>query len=235
MELIHFTRSARAVGQILQEGFVFSPNRKLLAEAVFSDPEISADERGRFGSISFRECGESQITEEHCREFGSFGICVSEEWARSNRAHPVTYLDRTGPIALALRTLFAAALERLRADRGGPGGGDRLRKPEYASVLTLYEYLEPIEHSYQREWRIVNGIPVGELTRAAKISPEESRRLARSEDFRQAAPVRPEDIRHLLCFSDQVQELRECLPPDFRSHEIREIVPSLAAENLTAR
>jgi hypothetical protein len=169
-DLTHFTKSIEAVVNILSNGFAWVPNPRKLVRDLVAAHDFSEREPQQFGMISFTD--RDPPARDHLKNFGEFGIVVSHEWARSQMAQRVLYVPEEGPIALALRWLFTAGYEQLKAEIKYPD--DAAAQMAFtnkamagvqgcllwSNLLTLYEYLEPEKNAYQSEWRIVNPYPL---------------------------------------------------------------------------
>lgn len=171
MSFTHYTGEMTTVQRILENGFVWVDNKRNLISDLLPNRDFIEREPQQFGMISFTELPPERA-EGPRLEFGNFGIVVSREWAASHNIQKVWYVAGEGPIFEALRWLFQFAYEdlvkksmqreeevshmaftnRVRAEIAG----GRL----YSKLLQLYEYMEPIENSYQHEWRIVHPMPL---------------------------------------------------------------------------
>jgi len=185
-DLTHYTRSVEAVINILSNGFAWVPNKRNLMRNLVPAHGFLEREPQEFGMVSFTD--QDPPAPGHVNEFGEFGIVVSHEWARLQMAQRVIYVAEDGPIAGALRWLFTTGYEQLEAEirfpddaaaqmaftnkaMAGVQGGLL-----WSNLLTLYEYMEPEENSYQSEWRIVSpyplyGYPPSKLEIIRRVSP----------------------------------------------------------------
>ena len=171
LQLTHYTGKVDAVLNILFSGFAWVPNRRNLISKLVPAHDFSQREPQQFGMISFTELGPDEAAE-HRKQFGSYGIVVSENWARNHWAQKVIYVDQSGPIFDALTEIFeegyndVASRIRFPDDAGwqmaytnkavaARVAGSRL----WAALLQLYEYVEPLENMHHREWRIVHPDP----------------------------------------------------------------------------
>jgi hypothetical protein len=190
--LTHYTKTPDAVANILKHGFAWFPNRRHLTELLIPDRDFSKREPQQFGMISFTEL-EPASADPHRRQFGTFGIEVSERWTAENGVQRVIYVDERGPLTDALRVLFGIGyadvtrrIEQHPNDAGwlmayenkhaaGAVAGSSL----WAHLLQLWEYLEPAFSAPQREWRIVTPYPFYSLSEdkakaIAQVSPPQN-------------------------------------------------------------
>jgi hypothetical protein len=221
--LVHYTASAQVIDSILRYGFLLVPNKRHLINALLGEELFSEREPQEFGMVSFTQLPLEQ-TAAHKEKFGPFGIVVSWEWALSNDAQRVIYLDESGPVAQTFAWLFRLAKQELdRATNGDPGEMMLTNKAlaftaastMYARLLTLYEYMEPERNSAQVEWRVANKVPqyhhgtpraelVDELLRTAKLW----------KNFG-SVRVEPNDICALICPRAKKKELTKLIPVEF--------------------
>jgi hypothetical protein len=170
-DLTHYTGDVETVLKILRNGFAWMDNKRNLIQQLVPMHDFSLREPQQFGMISFTE-SQPPAPAKHLKDFGCFGIVVSRKWAESHFAQRVLYVASEGPVLDSLRMCFTTAYNDLTArirypDDGaaqmafnnkmmaGVQGGQL-----WSNLLTLYEYLEPEEHSYQSEWRIVHPQPL---------------------------------------------------------------------------
>jgi hypothetical protein len=168
--LTHYTASIEAVVNILSNGFAWVPNKRNLVRNLLPTHDFSDREPQEFGMISFTDQDLPAL--DHLRKFGEFGIVVSHEWARPQMAQRVLYVSEEGPVAIALQWLFTTGYEQLKSEIKYPGDAAAQMAftnkamagvqggPLWSNLLTLYEYMEPADHAYQSEWRIVHSHPL---------------------------------------------------------------------------
>lgn len=171
MGLTHYTAEIETVNKILNNGFAWIPNIRGLIADLLPFHDFKDREPQQFGMISFTDLP-PEVAQGPRGKFGNYGTVVSKEWASSKNIQKVIYVDSKGPIFEALRWLFQYAYDDLvkrslnregevsqmiftNKGRAAVAGGML-----YAKLLELYEYVEPIEHSYQQEWRIVHPMPL---------------------------------------------------------------------------
>jgi hypothetical protein len=227
--LTHYT-SIEAVSKILGNGFAWMPNKRNLMKCLVPAHDFSKREPQEFGMISFTD--RYPPASEHLKEFGRFGIVVSYEWAQAQDAQRVLYLScKGGPLITAFEWLFTTGYEQLRA-KINPNDGAALMaftNKEMAGIqggllwnqlLTIYEYMEPTDHAYQSEWRIVHpkpmyGYPTSKSDVIQNVSPP--------EDWAKYCNVlrAPADaVVGFVCPREDEQSFVKDLPPDFRSKQI---------------
>jgi hypothetical protein len=167
MRFSHYTGEKETVRKILKNGFAWVPNMRSLISDLLPLHDFTAREPQQFGMISFTELP-PEAAQGPRRAFGNYGIVVSKEWAFSHSIQKVIYVANEGPIFEAIRWIFQYAYDDLvgrsmkregevtqmaftNKARAAVAGGML-----YAKLLEIYEYMEPIEHSYQQEWRMVH-------------------------------------------------------------------------------
>ena len=171
MVFTHYTSEIATVRNILTNGFAWIPNKRDLITNLLPFHDFKEREPQQFGMISFTDLP-PEAAHGVRTKFGNYGIVISQGWASSNNIQKVNYVDTNGPIFEALRWLFKYGYDDLvkrslnregevsqmaftNKARAAVAGGIL-----YAKLLELYEYLEPIEHLYQQEWRIVHPLPL---------------------------------------------------------------------------
>jgi hypothetical protein len=169
----------------------------------------------------------------HRDEFGHFGIVVSERWAHLHRAQPVLYLAEDSPIFEALRSLFARGYEELHRGIRFPADGaakmaftnKNMASTQagllWSNLLTLYEYMEPLENAYQSEWRIVNPMP---LYGYANTTAEIIQQVSPPQNWAQHVSVlkfSADAILGFVCPRGEETGLKRVLPSAFQSKPFR--------------
>jgi hypothetical protein len=184
----HYTSEIETVNKVLNNGFAWVPNTRRLITNLLPFHNFREREPQQFGMISFTDLP-PEAAHGPRSAFGNYGIVISQEWASSNNIQKVFYIDSEGSIFEALRSLFKYAYDDLvkkslnregevsqmaftNKARAAVAGGIL-----YAKLLELYEYMEPIEHSYQQEWRIVYPMPWGKMVLVDTIRLTLGRRL----------------------------------------------------------
>lgn len=176
MQVVHYTTLANVEAILANGGFWFVPNDRAVMDRLLPGVDLGDHEPQRFGTVSFTALPpeEAQLHREH---FGPFGIGVTPEWARSHEIQPVIYLDEGGPVVRTLRLLFQTGHRELQIrkaeEQGVPPAVAQLGQSVHnkrvaalfdqaelwAEMLTLFEFMEPADHEWQREWRIVQSDP----------------------------------------------------------------------------
>ena len=215
---------------ILSNGFAWVNNERKLIRKLVPAHDFSDREPQQFGMISFTDW-DPPAPAKHLQKFGQFGIVVSHEWARLNMADRVLYVpdEGPGPVASALRWLFMTGYEQLKAEiqdlddaaaqmaftnkaMAGVQGGLL-----WSNLLTLYEYMEPVDHAYQSEWRIVHphplyGYPSSKQETIRRVSPP--RNWAKHLNVLRA----PDDaVIGFVCPRQHEQSFARALPSSFSS------------------
>ncbi len=167
----HYTKEVESIRKILNNGFAWVPNRRELISVLVPSHDFAEREPQQFGMISFTELP-PEAAQRPRQAFGKYGIVVAKAWALSHKIQKVIYIAATGPVFEAMRWIFQYAYDDLvkrslnregevtkmaftNKARAGIAGGAL-----YARLLEIYEYMEPIEHSYQQEWRITHPMPL---------------------------------------------------------------------------
>jgi hypothetical protein len=171
MMFTHYTGEVESVRKILKDGFAWVPNRRGLIPLLLQSHDFTEREPQQFGMISFTELP-PEAAQRPRHAFGKYGIVVAKEWAFSHNVQKVIYVATQGPVFEAMRWIFQYAYDDLikrslnhegevsqmvftNKARAAVAGGAL-----YAKLLEIYEYMEPIEHSYQQEWRMVHPMPL---------------------------------------------------------------------------
>lgn len=235
--LTHYTTEIPTLANILTHGFAWFPNRRRLAEQLIPMHDYSKREPQQFGMISFTELRPEEA-QAHTNVFGHLGIVVSDAWAHKHDAQRVIYVESKGPYFEALRMVFKIGYGDLRSRIKYPSDTGWLMSFEnkaaaraiagaslWENLLTLWEYLEPAESAYQREWRIVNPVPdysLGENKQEviAKVSPPWP--WAKHIFLK---VIEPRDVEAIVCPSSLVTALRTQLPMGYKDTFIIETAP----------
>jgi len=170
-QLTHYTGSIDTIINILSNGFAWFPNRRDLITHFIPFHDFSSREPQQFGMISFTELS-PQNSAPVRHHFGNYGIMVSAEWALSQNAQRVLYIDYQGQVFDGFQRLFQYAYGDLICSSQLRTGeissmvftnramANITRSFLYGNLLKLYEYMEPSAHSNQQEWRITNPEPL---------------------------------------------------------------------------
>ena len=226
--LTHYTDSVDAVVGILTNGFAWVPNRRDLMPLLVPEHDFSRREPQQFGMVSFTEL-ETEHAGAHTACFGRFGIVVTEEWARANRAERVIYVEKEGPAYEVWRSLFAVGFRDVKSRIEYPDDAAWLMSFEnkaaagaiagsriWATLLQLYEYMESAEFSSEREWRIVNPDPDYSLSQSKsevirQVSPPQG--WAQKKNL---VPVSHRDVEAFVCPRNEYGRLLDSLPDGYQ-------------------
>lgn len=206
-------------------------NDRIVIESLLPHVDFSKREPESFGQVCFSE--NSYLSErDSTKFFGSFGIQVSEAWARKHQAQPVIYIHDEGPVLSSFQFLFTQFHSKAKAEEKYPDDAARqmwetssamagvVGQPLYAHLLGLYRFMEPARHFAEREWRVVNSEPdysiSNDTDKAIKnVSPPEG-----WSKILHVIPVGPDDIVSLHCNQSDKEELESSLPNDFKATNI---------------
>lgn len=223
----HFTNSKKSLLNILEHGFAWMRNDRQVIEMLLPNVDFSRREPQSFGQVCFTE-NTYESNRDHTKFFGSFGIQVSSAWADKHNIQPVIYIPETGPILESLSFLFDQTFRKAMVEERFPDDSARQQwmvsasmasitgKPLYAALLKLYEYMEPIQHAAEREWRIVNpntdwGIPDSIEKTIKNVSPPKGWLKILG-----VIPIEPKDIVALVCRKQDVDGLSASLQDRFK-------------------
>ena len=226
--LTHYCRSIDAVANILKEGFAWVANPRRLAHLLMPHHDFSTREPQQFGMVSFTEIQPSTAAE-HSEQFGAYGIMMTEKWAKAQKVQRVIYIDDEGPVSDMWLALFMKAYEDVKLSIGE--SDDAFRQMAYENkviaglvgaeiwpyLLQLYEYMEPAIVAHEREWRIVNemplySIPASKVEAIAAVSPAHN--WAKHVNVLRTSP---ESVRALVCPASARHSLLSAIPPEFRN------------------
>ena len=228
MQFTHYTRDISAIGKILVNGFAYVPNRRNLIVNFLPRHDFGEREAQEFGMVSFTELATDRAQDAR-KLFGNYGIMVSEKWASSHHMQKVLYVARDGPVFEAFRWLFQRAYKDLtdkisfpddaawqmaftNKEMAGVAGGLL-----YGNLLQIYEYMEPIEHSYQQEWRIVHPHPVYGYAKETQevienVSPPEG-----WAKFVHVIPLVYANVVGFVCPAGEEDVFRGALPAEYKA------------------
>lgn len=232
--LTHYTSTTEAVANILTHGFAWFPNRRRLTHLLMPQHNFSKREPQQFGMISFTE-NEPPNAKTHYKEFGFFGIVVSDKWANEKSAQRVIYVDEGGPATEAWRKLFAIGYEDVHNRIKYPEDGGWLMAYEnkvaasaiagsalWASSLQIWEYMEPASVAWQREWRIVNPVPLYSLNEKKAEAIQQVSPPQNWAKFTNVVPIPRSEVEALTCPTNLVPKLMSILPENYKSIKILE-------------
>lgn len=229
--LTHYLADIVPLINILDHGFAWVPNKRHLIHDLVPTHDFREREPQEFGMVSFTDLTPSQAAD-HRAKFGKYGIVVSNEWANKHNAQKVLYVDRQGPVFDSLKWLFMQAYEKLKNDMRYPDdagwqmafsnramtgiAGAQL----WGNLLTIYEYIELSENSYQSEWRVVNPSPLYGFGKTKKdIIDNVSPPLGWAQHIH-VIKITPGDVAGFVCPATQKDEFASKLPEVFSSKEI---------------
>lgn len=236
--LIHFTKSINDIGKILENGFLYVPNKRNLFEKFVGEnwppkgwtTTVTRPEPQYFGMVSFAQVADHEVGEFQS-QFGKFGISVKWEWAARNGIDRVIYIHDSGNVFSAFRDLFRNTLKEYMENIPYPDDGFYRMGVEnkkianltpcgrnYSNLLTIYEYMEPSEHGHQREWRLVNYMPDYSFTTDKALNIEVALRSAKWKLG--AVHVDYRDIAFICCPWLNIPRLWFTLPKSFRMTRI---------------
>ncbi|MFZ5996300.1 MAG: hypothetical protein ACOYW7_02250 [Nitrospirota bacterium] len=232
MQLTHYTRDKQTILQILTNGFAYSPcERKVIFDFI---PEFKEKfmEPQQFGSISFTDL--KYFSAKKFRDsFGRFGIGVSWDWVLKNDIQRVIYVKKEGALFESCKFLFQKGIQDFKIN--ATYRGDTLTKMGfenkwmaatkggmiYSNLLTLFEFMEPLENAWQSEWRIVNKSPDYSFRPSDDINNNRQKNLERIKDPRgwdndlKFLKILPADITAFYCPIWQYISFRYMLPTNY--------------------
>jgi len=227
MKLKHFTKTADAVSNILEHGFAWIRNDRKVICHLLPGIDFSKREPQSFGQISFTE-NSRETSPEHIKKYGTFGIEVRWEWAKRNKIQPVIYIPQDGPVIDTLTYLFTQIYKKAKAEELYPNDKDQQMwetnaamagvagAPLYGKLLKLYEYMEPAENSYEREWRIANQETYYSITTDLSKTIEDVSPPKGWANVMNVVKIEPGDIINISCKKENYGELTEKIPEKFR-------------------
>ena len=232
--LTHYTNEPDALVNILNHGFAWVANRRHLAAQLVPMHAYSTREPQQFGMVSFTELRPEEAGA-HTAVFGRLGIVVADSWARRHNAQRVMYVENKGPFTDALCAVFKMGYDDLKASIEYPDDGGWLMSFEnktaaaavagaslWANLLTIWEYLEPASSAYQREWRIVNPLPLYSLSEDKKETIENVTPPKGWAQHTSVISVTPADVEAIVCPSSLVRDIRSRLPSGYQDVQIIE-------------
>jgi len=230
MKFTHYTKK-KTVNDILRNGLAWIPNRRGLIADLLPSHNFEDREPQQFGMISFTDLP-PETAHGVRNTFGNYGIIFSQEWTSSNNLQKVIYVDNKGSIFEALHYLFEYAYKDLEARslkregevsqmaytnkaRAAIAGGDM-----YAKLLELYQYMEPIEHSYQQEYRMVHPHPCYGYKKTKQenidhVSPPKGWAI-----YFNVIKLTPNDVVEFVCPENEIENFRKTLDQRYRTKRI---------------
>jgi hypothetical protein len=229
-QLVHYTDRVGNVGSILGNGFLLIPNSRNLIHKLLDEDDPWDREPQEWGMVCFSEVPVG-AAEDHRSIFGRFGVAVSWSWAASNGIDRVIYVREDGPVFALWRFLFQSAYQDLktRESSGSPSWGgmsaynramaSSIGAAGWATLLRLYEFMQPQADSDQAEWRIVNRQPFHFASRDKNQQIKQALEMSKTWQLANLR-LHPRDVELLVCPKASVAELRAVLPEDFRHTSI---------------
>lgn len=223
--LTHYTKKIDSVVNILSHGFAWVANRRNLAEVLISHHNYSDREPQQFGMISFTEIAAEEAYS-HADVFGRYGIVVSDEWVKRQKAQRVVYIDNNGPITESLRVIFEIGYRDCEARIRFPGDAGWEMAYEnkavadavvgaalWANLLQLYEYMESSQFFREREWRIAHPDPYYSLAgrRTERVIDDVSPPQGWAKCLN-VVKVTPADIVAFICPLSECHAFQRALP-----------------------
>lgn len=108
------------------------------------------------------------------QRFGMFGVCLNRNWVIQNGFRPVLYIKEKGFLHKVFQTRFDEALRELDSIIENEPKDDAfprmaftnqavsmwLNAKKWSEFLEIFQYMEPVKHSYQSEWRFCRTKPM---------------------------------------------------------------------------
>lgn len=226
-QLAHFTNSKKSLLNILEHGFAWIRNDRVVIESLLPSVDFSEREPQSFGQVCFTE-NTFESNRDHTKFFGTYGIQVTWEWAARHQAQPVIYVSDTGPVLDSLRFLFQQTYQKAKAEEQFPDDLARqqwmvsapmagvIGKPLYAALLNLYQFMEPAQHSAEREWRIVNPNPDWSISSSTEKAIKNVSPPRGWATVLHVVPIDPEDVVALFCRKQDAAGLEKSLQEKFK-------------------
>jgi len=208
--LFHFTKRKKALYSILAETFKISYAREAI-HGVDSKRELGVP------MVSFCDVKLHDI-KSHIKNYGSYGIGLTKEWANKNGLNPVLYINKQceliGNLMLALNSLY------VRLDQISESASSNDMVGHYNNLLNIYRYVKNYEgplkrkgklisNSYrfadEKEWRYVPPLKTPGVFAFLPISEIDTpwRKAARNKDIEHhRLQFEPDDIRYLIVKDD---------------------------------
>jgi len=192
--LFHFTKTKSNLLGILKEGF----NPQFCMENIIYG--------GRFNEfaipmVSFCDIRLSQI-KDHIKNYGSYGIGLSKEWAENKGLNPILYLRKNSYLSNNLSSIKIDITSLLRSHR---------KTEHVSSFLYIFRYLKNYEGNFlkgkktrqkiifydEKEWRYVPSSIV-----LKKESYENGLEKAIAESNLEKLSFEPKDIKYIIIKKD---------------------------------
>lgn len=232
MRFIHCTNSLNALIGILNHGFILNPcQRKTLG--YFSNREEFIEREPQYFGMACVHGFKVLPNHRYWSKYGPFGIEMSPKWVIESGFHRVNYINPEGIKFHLLKKHFDAALSELDALVYAEHPDDAFRQMAYTNknvagvlsamkwveFLTAFEYMEPYENSFEREWRFVRKEPLYNDDSIQVMVDNLNNDCGWS---RHIYPFKFEcaDVVRIHSEENIVEELRKILPSDYSGIEI---------------
>lgn len=231
VQLTHYTKNVETIQKILENGFAYVPNKRKLIKYFILEYDFAQREPQEFGMISLTELPVEK-TKAIRETFGYYGITIETKWAISHKAQKIMYVDTTGPIFEAFCRLFRQSFEDLKLKIEDRSPGDKTAFTNkvmavtyggqmYSNLLQIYEYMEPIESSYQQEWRIVHPLPYyGYKETKEEIIQDVSPPKGWGK-YLNVEGIEPKDVVCFVCPAGEENRVRAILPANYKFKPIK--------------
>ena len=179
--LFHLTRKESLFEILKLKGFIPSCSLERFSKIL---PKESHYKRIFVPMVSFCDLTLTQITQNHIKEFGSFGLGFYKQWGIENKISPVAYVHQNSIPSKLIEEVFVDATDIFKGELN-------TKKVEFLDKLKhFYLFLKPYESHYQkgkrkaksvqhyneREWRY---IPSNKELPIIKASDEEALQFAK--------------------------------------------------------
>ena len=232
MDWVHYTNSVDAINGIIQNGLLVNPLERKLIHLFSNSPHFDEREPQQFGLTSLRK--DSFIgSRKHIKQFGNLGIVFNNEWVEKEEFQKVWYLKENTRRHKKLKAFFDDAEKELIQCINKRPPNDSfpymgytnkeiaglLGARKYCHFLSIYEYLEPAENQWQKEYRSVQKEPLytsgstGELVNS--ISKPGWNNMLMTKKFQ------PQDVSHFVTQRKFVKQLKESLPIEYKNKEVK--------------
>lgn len=143
--LFHFTSQAGLLGIIKSKGFRASCSFERFSRIL---PRKSSYTTCYIPMVSFCDLKMTQITQQHIKDFGKFGIGLNKNWGVKNNLSPVLYVHENSNTTKHINTIFGLASE-LKANKLSVKNMRTFR----AELLKILTFTKPYKSYYQRNKR----------------------------------------------------------------------------------
>lgn len=230
--LVHYT-DQEALLKILENGFAWGPNKRLLIKELVPEHIRTEREPQEFGMISFSTI-KPEKSSAHRKKYGDFGIIMSQHWYLKNGANRVFYLKNKGFVFSLFKLLFSFAYKDFLKNVRYPDDkyywmgyenkkiAESIGARKWVEALNIYEYIQPYKDKREREWRIVNQMP---LYSFADSKEEIIKNIDPPQNWAQFIHVlkfNEEDVYAFVCPKNKMDVLKTHLPINYQSKKFIE-------------